>query len=625
MCGISGSLAAGRVLPQHIDFVEQAVRMQFRRGPDHQAIQVVRELGPGIIFGHNRLSIIDISAAANQPFWSTDGRYCVTFNGEIYNYLELRQELQERGRRFRTTSDTEVLVEAWAEWGTAAIERLNGMFAFAMADVQTGKLWLVRDRFGVKPLHYALRSDGELFFASSATVIARSFELAPNPEYLGDGIQWLIYEDGSPRTQYVGLNSVEAGTYLECEVIRGEVKHQVSRYYHLAKRVEERVQELNGSGEQELIRLTEDTLRHAVKIRLRSDVPVGVSLSGGMDSSLVASLAKLEGGDIVGVSFGNPDRHDTEGPRVREIEKHLGMKIEYVWPEPPEMEAAAWETLEAQEAPYPSLSVPAQFMVFNMARRTGLKVMLGGQGADETFMGYRKYLYMTLMRRERMTGVLGDSFGLFCVAARELHRMVQNLDDARRYFYPARLALNLPSRARHLGLDGFKHVRNRQMQDVTEVSLPTLLRYEDRNSMGNSVESRLPFMDYRLVEIGLALPNRLKVRNGYGKWILRQIAQKYLPPVITENRIKIGFDATTGAWIDGCLGNSIRTRLHEPFSAGLINNPPDVHGRYSDFRLARNGDSLSEALTAIWLSDRVSASATGEAGCKVPLQVASNC
>ena len=602
MCGIAGVVSTSSAR-QRNDFVEQVVNYQIRRGPDHQAVQVVRRASPAVLFGHNRLSIIDLSNAANQPFWSCDGRYCVTFNGEVYNYREIRDELREHGRQFRTASDTEVLVQAWAEWGVEAIARFNGMFAFAIADTEQGVVWLVRDRFGVKPLYYSQSSPNEVLFASTAGVIARELELKPDFGYLSDGIQSLVYEDGTARTQFEGLKSVEPGCFVRiCQSGAGLVL-QTTRFYDLRARVDSRRLELEGKSEEALVDITEDLLRDAVRLRLRSDVPVGISMSGGLDSSLLACLASQEGANVTAVSFGHPDQPESEGPLVGEIARHAGFEVIYVWPDPLEMREAVWGALENQESPFPGLSITAQYLVFKKARASGLKVMLGGQGADEAFMGYRKYLPMTLLRRESRSGLLGDVFGFVQLLLAETPRLSRNLSDLRRYRGARQVALRLPMTHRKLGVEGVHNGRERQMRDILEVSLPTLLRYEDRNSMANSIESRLPFLDYRVVEMGLALPDRFKVRNGYTKWVLREIASRLLPRSVVRNRIKIGFDALIAEWIPAGLGNDVRGRLNSAGAESLFLENTSLDAYFADHLLIDQEIRFAEALTAIWLRE----------------------
>src|SRR5438094_1772718 len=239
MCGIAGTVAVS-LNSEQCDLVRRIVRYQVRRGPDDQSVQVVRRASPAAVFGHDRLSILDLSTTANQPFWSADRRYCVTFNGEIYNYREIREELRQQGKTFRTQSDTEVLVEAFAAWGVDSIERFNGMFAFAVSDTQNGTVWLVRDRFGVKPLFYTSPQPQEVWFASTAGEMSRELNLEPDYASLSDGIRWLVYEDGSGRTQFKNLMSVEPGCYVEITEASGALRCESRRYYDLRARVERR-------------------------------------------------------------------------------------------------------------------------------------------------------------------------------------------------------------------------------------------------------------------------------------------------------------------------------------------------------------------------------------------------
>lgn len=602
MCGIAGSITISPS-PERSEFVEQIVRHQIRRGPDHQSVQLVRSASPAILFGHDRLSIIDLSDAANQPFWSSDRRYCITFNGEIYNYREIRDDLRQRGRHFGTASDTEVLIQAWAEWGVEAIPRFNGMFAFGIADTKEGTVWLVRDRFGVKPLYYSQSGSNEILFASTAAFIARELGLNPDLKYLSDGIQSLVYEDGSARTQFEGLKSVEPGCYVQISESSGTLILNAARYYDLRAGVESQREALAGKNEEALVDMTGDLLRDAVRLRLRSDVPVGISMSGGLDSSLLACLAAKEGANVTAVSFGHPDQSGSEGRVVQEIARHAGLEVLYVWPDPIAMRQAVWDALQNQESPFPGLSITAQYLVFQKARASGLRVMLGGQGADEAFMGYRKYLPMTLLLRESRTGLFADLFGFAQLLLAETPRLSRNLSDLGRFRGPRRVALRLPQTNRKLGVNGVRTGWERQMRDILEVSLPTLLRYEDRNSMANSVESRLPFLDYRVVEAGLALPDRLKVRNGYTKWVLRRIASRLLPKNVVRSRIKIGFDALTSEWIHAGLGVELRSRLQLAAAKGLFDESLSVNDYFTDQLLTRQEITFAQALTAIWLTD----------------------
>ena len=213
MCGISGVYAT-HITERHKSIIDSVIKSQFNRGPDHQATTTINVKQSQVLLGHNRLSILDLSAQANQPMWDPTGRYCIVYNGEIYNYIELKAELQNYGLIFTTHSDTEVILNAFAYWGIAALQRFCGPFAFALFDRQKEELWLCRDRFGIRPLYY-LQINDVIYFASTTAVLAKELHLKPNLSYVARGLKYLVYEDGSDMTPYEYLLSLPAGSYLQ--------------------------------------------------------------------------------------------------------------------------------------------------------------------------------------------------------------------------------------------------------------------------------------------------------------------------------------------------------------------------------------------------------------------------
>jgi asparagine synthase (glutamine-hydrolysing) len=288
-----------------------------------------------------------------------------------------------------------------------------------------------------------------------------------------------------------------------------------------------------------------------------------------------------------------------------------GITPNYIWPSPDDGIAAFWQTLEAQDAPFPGLSIVAQYLVFQAAHAQGMKVLLGGQGADEVLMGYRKFQVMLLvdaLRRRDARAALrfGLSAGLMLVA--EARTASVYLRQRQRYLSPRGLStqLRLPPAELDLAYDASEPVWRRQVRDVKRLSLPTLLRYEDRNSMGNSLETRLPFLDYRFVELALALPNRVKVGSGYGKHVLRGAMRGRVPARIRGARYKRGFDTPQRTWLRAGLGPSIRDGLYSNMDSVSRWLPPDhdVEQTYSDDQLARNPSALGEATSLLWLAAR---------------------
>ena len=611
MCGIAGSLS--RDVESARPLVAALTDAQHARGPDHRGMTEfnVRD-GMSMLFGHDRLSIIDLSSEANQPMWDADGRLCVVYNGEIYNYLELRDELRQLGHRFATNSDTEVILEAFKEWGAASVNRFNGMFAFGLADPSQGRLWLVRDRFGVKPLYYHRAADG-LYFSSTPTEMARRFALSPDLTYLSRGLRHWIYEDDGPISPYAGISAVPPGCLVDVRTDgAGLLTTRIERYYDLSDRVRMQRDDLAGIDDASAAERVLHLFHDAVRLRLRADVSIGISLSGGLDSaSIAASLAGTHG-DARAFTFGHPDVPDSEGPLSARVAAMTGVGSRFIWPSVDEGIGAFWRTLDAQDAPFPSLSVVAQHLVFEAARDHGVKVLLGGQGADEVLMGYRKFhvlLLVDALRRRDARAALQFGASTALMVAFEAPRLPLYLRHRSRYLRATGLdtALRVPTTEPvDLGGGSGGPAWLRQVEDVTRLSLPTLLRYEDRNSMGNSLETRLPFLDYRFVELALSLPERMKVRVGFGKWVMRRAVERSLPRAITMARYKRGFDTPERQWIAGGLGADIRARLRDaaPAIRHWMPAASDIDELFGDRRLAGHPTAIAEATSLLWLARR---------------------
>ncbi len=611
MCGIAGIITSNHELDCR-SIVQDIVASQVRRGPDYQAIERVSRTRCRAVLGHNRLSIIDLSSASHQPMWDHSGRYCIVFNGEIYNYIELREELVYLGHEFTTRGDTEVILEAYKAWGTRAVERFNGMFAFGLYDNVGEKLLLVRDRFGVKPLYYQMRVDG-LVFGSTGKAIADFAGLEPDLSFVARGLRWGIHE-ADDHAPYVGLKALRPAHYLEaCFSAEGQLTTHLIRYYDVVTRVESMVDDLAGQRVAGLVSRVDELLASAVDLRFRSDVPVAVSLSGGLDSSSIAAAAsRRDCGEIVGFTFGHPEAPRSEGPVTQKLVDHAGIKIHYVWPGIGQIIDAFVKTIQAQDAPFTGASVMAQYLLYKEVTTAGIRVLLGGQGGDELFMGYRKFQVFHLrglVGRRRYIDALGFATRLLLPFLAELGNMRNYLVEIRRYIGGVgnRSLLNLPSAdGLFLGSDPREALWKRQVSDIAFASLPTLLRFEDSNSMAHSVESRLPFLDYRLVELALALPTAVKLRNGYGKWVLREAAKGRIPEAIRLARYKRGFDVQQGQWISRGLGAAIREelRVRSQHIRQWLPARSSVDQVFSDDQLKRRKTAFCEATSLIWLADR---------------------
>jgi asparagine synthase (glutamine-hydrolysing) len=613
MCGIAGVWTSNVDQGQR-QLVEALVAAQFRRGPDHQQIIQISQSQTQLILGHNRLSIVDLSAQANQPMWDETERYCLVYNGEIYNYIELRNQLQAQGCVFKTSSDTEVILQAIRQYGLDIIQQFNGPFAFAWYDRLLNTLTLVRDRFGVKPLYYYQNHHG-IYFASSMTTLAQHFKLPPNYHYIQRGLNYYCYETDSADTAYLNLYSVQPGYYLTVSFDRDTMMTTPKQYYDFYEQVCRRKQEILHLSENELTEQLRYLLDQAVRIRLRADVPIGIALSGGLDSATVAALAARETSQLTAFCFGDPDDRTSEGSLAQQVAQQYGIRPEFIRFDQCTPELLI-DVMRAQEAPFASLSIIAQYLVYQRAHHHGIKVILGGQGGDEALMGYRKYFLFYLreqLAKKNYIAALGASAQLGLMLAHELSQW--SFYWSARKIYSSQNGFNSRLEFHQTGFNHHALMAHRrthqstlekQVCDITMTSLPTLLRYEERNAMANSIESRLPFMDYQLLEYAVALPASMKLRQGYGKFILRQIMDNQIPNDIRLARYKRGFDLDTRLLIQQGLGHTIRTMLHD--SQQKINqflpgqSSSGITALYSDQQLQSNPLALREAMALLWLA-----------------------
>ncbi len=481
-------------------------------------------------------------------------------------------------------------------------------------------MWLVRDRFGVKPLVWGQQAKGDLVFSSSVAAVADCLSAEVDVDYCSFGLRYWAFDSNEQTSPFVGIRSVPPGGWIRARVSDSGLDVKEGRWYDLSKAVALTANSLVELSEDDMLLRCQGILYDAVRLRLRSDVPLAVSLSGGVDSSSVTAIAKLSVRDLHGFTFGSPFEKSSEGPMVERFSQHTGVSPHYIWPK---LDSAGIDrllerTLECQEAPFPSLSVMAQNEIFREVRAAGFKVLLGGQGGDEIFAGYRKFFIVAawhaLKNREGCNALrMALSLGLMLLhEAGAAHTYVQALNRYRPQKKASFKLLNWTSRTANMWGDGIS-LTDRQIDDVQRWSIPALLRYEDRNSMGHGLETRLPFMDYRLVELALALPVRLKIANGYGKWALRRMTQGLLPDFIRLNRRKRGFDVTA-SWIDDGLGESLRARINSNrhVLSPHMKSGIQIDRMLSDQALRADSNLLDEALMLAWLCRPVRERGVGE-------------
>lgn len=611
MCGIFGMAKPRQQNNQALDdMIALGLDAIRPRGPDGHGVvrEQFREFDA--VLAHTRLSIIDLSAHGHQPMRDEVSNWCITYNGEIYNYLEIREELRALGWTFHGQSDTEVLLKAWAQWGLEALNRFNGMFAFAAFNRASGDIWLVRDRFGVKPLLWGYLPEGGLVFSSSVAAVARLVSADVDVSYCARSVRYKAFEVPGSEAPFNGVSSVPAGGWLRIQLSDAGLDVAQGRWYDLKQAVARRASSIASRTDEEVLEECRQLLEDSVRIRLRSDVPVAVSLSGGLDSSCIAAHASRHIRDLKGFTYGSPDAFMSEGPVVAAFSQQVGITAAYTWPlhDARALDELLERSLTFQEAPFGGLSVLAQNEVFRTVRQAGFKVLLGGQGGDEIFAGYRKFFVVAtrdaLNRRDIGSALrLVSSLGLMLL--HEVGQARMYWQELSRYSNKTSFEFSLldwhpPS----VNLWGSAQgtLSERQMDDIQQWSIPSLLRFEDRNSMGHGLETRLPFMDYRLVELALALPARLKIARGYGKWALRRITEGVVPDLVRLNRKKRGFDVTQ-SWIQGGIGASLRARIQDNRSTltPYIKKKVDCAQLLSDAALAQDSNLLNEALMLAWL------------------------
>ena len=594
MCGLTGILSARSVDLADIRKMNLA---QAHRGPDGGGFAVFDgqrlELSTGptgrLALGHQRLSIFDLSETGDQPMQTRDGRFVIVYNGAIYNYVELRDELQTLGHSFIGTSDTEVLLNAFATWGPDAFRRFNGMWAAAILDRKAGTLTLSRDRFGIKPLHLAVDHDRLLFASELKSILAvrrqaAKLSMVQALSYLRDG---LVNE--TDDTFIEDVKSFPPGHFAVVALER-PTEVNPSRYWSLPEG-----DELGSSltskrdAEAEL----KELLTSSIKMRLRSDVPVGTCLSGGLDSSSIVSiatglLARHECMDVFTASFDEPRLDELRYAEA--VSTAVGARQNVVTPDERSLEEDWPALVRAQDEPFGSLSIFAQWCVMRLARERGVKVLLDGQGGDEAMAGYRKFVVLHCLNllRRRNLGTLAAFLASTLVRG---DRGLLKVAEGKRYL-PRALQARIPGlgdgvRGKLKGVWGERSafgiggttVEERQVDDLVRYSLPALLRYEDRNSMAFGIEARVPFLDYRLVETLLRYSPGLKFAGGQTKALLRGALKGRVPDVVLKRRDKLGFAPPQQAWLKGRFGDRIKARMQSSdFQLDHLVDPDHVKG-----------------------------------------------
>ena len=592
MLGLNGTKTNQSVVERMADTIRH-------RGPDDGGIFVSGSVG----FGFRRLSILDLSPTGHQPMVSSDGQAVLVFNGEIYNYLELRKELEGLGHSFQSTGDSEVLLHAYLEWGSQCLNRLNGMWAFLIYDRRDGKVFGSRDRFGKKPL-YLYRTPTHVLLASEIKAILASGTYAGGPNwplvsrfFLEGNLDQLNFGN---ETFYSDIVQIRPGAAFEIDFSGGVREWQ---YWS--------VDVLPGDEDlccdQKFYEIFED----AVRLRLRSDVPVGIFLSGGLDSTSIAcTVAKLRkenerGNSSPFLAFSFQAEKFDESAFIAETVKQTGVQLVLFQPDPRTLLEKMERMLWYQDEPVHSMVAVITFELSRLAAERGVKVILNGGGADETLAGYPNLFenyWFSISRTKKMSVLWNEivayskvhesdpqrlflkSAGWFMkqpIMSLKLYRVLASWRQTRTLrshpWFSEELTAQLPGKSTApVNMD----LESALKSCMDSAPLPFYLRLEDRNSMAHSVEARMPFLDYRLVSFANRLPVNWKMRGGWSKYVLRESMRGRIPESVRTRPDKMGFPVPTKEWFAGSF--------YEPFQDLLSGRQVRERGIYNVERIRQD-------------------------------------
>ncbi|WP_421790254.1 asparagine synthase (glutamine-hydrolyzing) [Hyphobacterium sp.] len=622
MCGIWASINA----PDAVSGLDAAAH----RGPDGEGWARFDTPAGRLEMGHKRLAIYDPTPDSSQPIQTADKRYTLIFNGALYNYRELREELAAKGYNFQTTGDAEVFLNAFVEWGPACFAKIDGMFAAVFYDADRQELTAARDRFGEKPLFVECRTGNRLVFASELPQLPAGLHEPPLARrralfrFLESGL--VERGDGSfvdtART-FPAAHWIEIDLSKHKLPVDTEIDYQAVQFWQPPKPAQ--------MDEEAAIKALRAAMDEAIGRQLVADVPVGGCLSGGLDSSIILGTVDQLRGDqsdpfiCVSAIFDAEDDAGnslSERPFVDAVIKGKNVELIEVHPTEDEVVDRLDEIILTQGEPFPGTSICAQFFVFEAARKAGIKVMLDGQGADELFAGYAPMTgYAMADRLARLDPAVIGEFEKLVESPSDLNTstLLRGMwralvsERARRAVFKAigryppkggpvtEPALPAPFSP----APGESRLDTLIQTLVLRDSLPGLLRYEDRNAMAFAVETRLPFLSKAVADLAFQIPGDLKVKNGFTKYILRKAFEDRLPPEIAWRRKKLGFVTPQRAWMRGRLGQWVDLHLAEAIEKlGPLLNPDWIQNEHARMAERRTpGDTAFRvAMAGRWLT-----------------------
>ncbi len=569
MCGIAGYIDKSGRYKTSLGVVKKMTDKMIHRGPDAEGQWIDNQ----VALGHRRLSIIDLDERSNQPMFSHDGRYAIVFNGEIYNYIEIKNELLKKGAVFKTDSDTEVIIEAYREYGTNCFEKFNGMWAFVIYDMMNQEVILCRDRFGVKPL-YMIENDDIYVFASEmkAIIAVLPEENIPNETWIYRYISGVANGEPDRETIFKNIKIFPKASYM----IYSLKTHGKS--YKNYWTIDEKLFFNKWIKGRNPVKTFKKLFENAVEIRLRADVEVGAALSGGVDSSAIVGCASQKyKKKLHTFSSIYEDTECNEEIYIRKVNEKNNTISHYIKPDDYEKDFTKHirNLICHQDWVFPSASEYSGYMV-KMETQKYVKISLSGQGADELFAGYRGYLryyvYDLLDKNtfwSRCNGLrvlvgMGNQAGnistdaivrlagvrnCFMFMSEDASNLTKSKINGKIHLFTDAFLNKVDKNCEFAKSKGSSRLNRELLNDIVNQSLLLNLQSEDGESMAFSVETRVPFIDYRIVEFAIALNEKYKIRNQWTKWIIRKSCRKYLPKEVAERRDKMGFPAPFARWL----------------------------------------------------------------------------
>lgn len=571
MCGICGIV--GKYTSENV--MRDMLYSIAHRGPDDEGI-----FQEGDIFlGHRRLSILDLSASGHQPMMYEN--YVIVFNGEIFNYVELRNELKKIGHVFKTGTDTEVILHGYALWGQEVFVKLRGMWALALYDKNAQKIIFSRDRFGIKPFYYYSDASRFIFASEIPALLAAGVSAEVNYDVV---MRYLAIscDDNGKDSFFKDIHQLPGGCNIEYNL--GTKEFSSVRYYDLLSQINSNKIETS----------FEDVFNETLLIHLRSDVKIGSCLSGGLDSSTLAGAIQhnlgKNGQKLSAVTAKSELKENDESELANQVAKYSGMDWSVVCPGYDDFLAEHQEMLRCQAEPVGSPSVFMQYCVMKKAKECGIKVMFDGQGGDETLLGYERY-YVTyifsLLKSGKFVGAL-KAYRDICKNSKlnmtSLIRYILYFGclPIRKCVLQKRLHfIKKEYREKLFGassqyLEQSKDMMQLQIDEITDSQLPHLLKYEDRNSMYFSIEARCPYVDHVYVQKAIQLPFEMKVADGWTKKCLRHLAEKFIPKAIAWRKNKLGFEAPEKIWLERYLPDMQESVNKSALIRNLVSEIPEL-------------------------------------------------